>query len=168
MSPESQAIMKVFAQMRDFTAGVIQQQQTATEAMLNSERGKPVAHAQGVNAKCFKRVESFSGEQAWRDWAFQFEPATETANEAGCHLIETAEMEEKEIDDVLSLTEAEKSNHRDLQHARDLCQGRSPQDAAPERIQWTRGAEKALQEVQPHDADEGNANSRWQPSTPAR
>ena len=74
-SPESQAIKKVFAQqMHGFTAGVIQQQQTAKEAMLNSERGKPVAQAQGVDAKYYKRVASFSGEQAWRDWAFQFEP----------------------------------------------------------------------------------------------
>ena len=36
-SPEFQAVMEVFAQqMRDFTAGVIQQQQAAIEAMLNS------------------------------------------------------------------------------------------------------------------------------------
>jgi len=109
-SPEFQAVMEVFAQqMRDFTAGVIQQQQTAIEAMLNSERGRPVAQAQGVDEKYYKRVESFSGEQAWRDWAFQFKSATKTANEAAYHLIETAEKEEKEIDDALSVSEAERS-----------------------------------------------------------
>ena len=85
---QSQAIKKVFAQqMRDFTAGVIQQQQTAKEAMLNRERGKKVAEAQGDDAKYYRSVQSFSGEQAWRDCAFQFEPATKTANEAACHMI---------------------------------------------------------------------------------
>ena len=56
------AVMEMFAQqMRDFTAAVIQQQQTAIQAMLNSERGRPAA--QGVNEKYYKRVESFSGEE---------------------------------------------------------------------------------------------------------
>ena len=54
-------------------------------------------------------MESFTEEQAWRDWSFQFESATKTANEAAYHLIETAEKEEKEIDDALSLTEEERS-----------------------------------------------------------
>ena len=104
-SPEVQAIMELVAQMRDLTAGIAQQQQ----AMLNSERGRPAAQAQGINEKYYKRVESFSGEQVWRDWAFQFKSATKTANEAAYRLIETAEKEEKEIDDVLSLSEAERS-----------------------------------------------------------
>ena len=107
-SPDWQAFMDLHAaQMRDFFAAMFQQQQTTTEAMLNNERGRPAAQAQGINEKYYKRVESFNGEQAWRDWAFQFKPATKTANEAAHHLIETAEKEEKEIDDVLSLSEAE-------------------------------------------------------------
>ena len=73
------------------------------------ERGRPAAQAQGINEKYYKRVESVNGEQAWRYWAFQFKSATKTANEAAYHLIETAEKEEKEIDDVLSLSEAERS-----------------------------------------------------------
>ena len=105
MSPEVQAIMELVAQMRDLTAEIAQQQQ----AILNSERGRPAAQAQGINEKYYKRVESFSGEQVWRDWALQFKSATKTANEAAYRLIETAEKEEKEIDDVLSLSEAERS-----------------------------------------------------------
>ena len=96
------------AQMRDFLAAMMQQQQTAIEAMMNNERGRPAAQAQGINEKYCKRVESFTGEQAWRDWSFQFKSATKTANEAAYHLIETAEKEEKEIDDALSLTEEER------------------------------------------------------------
>ena len=95
--------------MRDLVAKMFQQQQTVMEAILNSEQGRPVAQAQGTNEKYYKRVESFNGEQAWRDWAFQFKSATKTANEAAYHLIETAEKEEKEIDDAsLSLPEADR------------------------------------------------------------
>ena len=86
--------------MRNFTARVIRQQQTAIEAKLNSERGKPAAQAQGVNEKYYKSEEIFSGKQAWRDWAFLLKSATKTANEAAYHFIETTE---KEIDDALSL-----------------------------------------------------------------
>ena len=68
-SPELQALM---AQMRDFFAAMMQQQQTAIEAMMNNERGRPAAQAQGINEKYYKRVEGFTGEQAWRDWSFQF------------------------------------------------------------------------------------------------
>ena len=64
-SPESIVELHT-AQMRDFIARMIQQKQTAMEAMLNSERGRPAAQAQGVNEKYSKRVESL-GEQAWRD-----------------------------------------------------------------------------------------------------
>ena len=77
--------------------------------MVNDEQGRPAVQAQGVNEKYYKRVESFTGEQAWRDWSFQFKSATKTANEAAYHLIETAENEEKEIDDALSLSEDERS-----------------------------------------------------------
>ena len=91
--PKVQAIMELVAQMRDLTAGIAQQQQTALEAMLNSERGRPAAQAQGINEKYYNRVESFGGEQVWRDWAFQFKSATKTANEAAYRLIETAEKE---------------------------------------------------------------------------
>ena len=96
-SPEFQAIMQLVAQVRDLTAGIAQQQQTAMEAMLNNDE------------KCYKRVESFTGEHAWRDWSFHFKSATKTANESAYHLIETAEEEEKEIDDALSLSEEERS-----------------------------------------------------------
>ena len=88
----------------DFLAAMMQQQQTAIEAMMNNERGRPAAQAQGINEKYYKRVESFTGQQSWRDWSFQFKSATNTANEAAYHLIETAEVEEKGIDDALSLT----------------------------------------------------------------
>ena len=54
-SPELQALM---AQMREFFAAMMQQQQTAMEAMLNNERGRPAAQAQGINEKYYKRVES--------------------------------------------------------------------------------------------------------------
>ena len=106
VSPELQALM---AQMCDFFAAMIQQQQTAMEAMLNNERGRSAAQAQGINEKYCKRAESFNGEQAWRGWSFQFKSTTKTANEAAYHEIETAEKEEKEIDDVLSLSEEEGS-----------------------------------------------------------
>ena len=145
-SPELQALM---AQMRDFLAAMVQQQQTVMEAM---ERGRPAAQAQGINERYYKIVESFIGEQAWRDWSFQFKSATKTANEAAYHLIEAAEKGEKEVDDALSLSEEERP-----QHPRDFSQGRTPPDAAHDRIQWIRGVEKALQEVQPHDADEAHA-----------
>ena len=101
-SPELQAFMDFHAaQMRDFFA--------AMEAMLNNERCRPAAQAQGINEKYYKRVESFTGEQGWRDWSFQFKSATKTANKAAYHLIETAEKEEKEIDDALSLSGEERS-----------------------------------------------------------
>ena len=76
MSPEVQAIMELVAQVRDLTAGIAQQQQTAMEVMLNSERGRPAAQAQGITEKYYKRVESFNGEPVWRDWSFQFKSAT--------------------------------------------------------------------------------------------
>ena len=44
-SPEFQAIMELAGQM----AGMIQQQQAAMEVMLNSERGRPAAQAQGTD-----------------------------------------------------------------------------------------------------------------------
>ena len=56
-SPEVQAIMELVAKMRDLTAGIAQQQQTALEAMLRSERGRPAAQAQGINETYYKRVE---------------------------------------------------------------------------------------------------------------
>ena len=53
-SHELQALM---AQMHGIAA-MMQQQQTAIEAMLNNERGRLVAQAQGINEKYYKRVES--------------------------------------------------------------------------------------------------------------
>ena len=76
---------------------------------MTDEQGRPAVQAQGINEKYYKRVESFTGEQAWRDWSFQFKSATKMANEAAYRLIETAEKEEKEIDDALSLSEEERS-----------------------------------------------------------
>ena len=81
-SPEFQAIMELVAQVRDLTAGIAQQQQIAMEAMLSIEPGRAAAQAQGVNEKYYKRVESNTGEQAWRDWSFQLKQATKTGNEA--------------------------------------------------------------------------------------
>ena len=81
---------------------------TTMEAILNSERSRRAAQAQGINDKYYKRVENFNGEQACRDWVFQFKSATKTANEAAYQLIETADKEEKEIDDALSLSEADR------------------------------------------------------------
>ena len=46
-SPALQALM---AQMRDFLAAMMQQHQTAIEAMMNNEQGRPAA-----------QVESFTG-----------------------------------------------------------------------------------------------------------
>ena len=53
--------------------------------------------------------ENFIGEQAWRDWSFQFKATTRIVNEAAYHLIEMAENEEKEINDALSLSEEQRS-----------------------------------------------------------
>ena len=50
-SPEFQVIVESVAQMRDFPARIAQQQQTAMEAMLNSERSRPAAQVQGINEK---------------------------------------------------------------------------------------------------------------------
>ena len=72
--PELQAFMDLHAaQVRDFLAAMMQQQQTAIETTMNNERGRPAAQAQGINEKYYKRVESFTGEQAWRDWSFQMQ-----------------------------------------------------------------------------------------------
>ena len=55
--PELQAFMDLHAaQMRDFFAAMTQQQQTMMEAMLNNERGRPAAQAQGINEKYCKRL----------------------------------------------------------------------------------------------------------------
>ena len=67
-TPELQAIMEMFTQqMRDFAAGVIQQQQTAIQAMLNRPAAPAAPATQGVDEKYCKRVENFTGEQAWCD-----------------------------------------------------------------------------------------------------
>ena len=79
------------------------------EAVVNDEQGRPAVQAQGIDEKYCKRVESFTGEQAWRDRSFQFKATTRIADEAAYHLIDTAEEEEKEIDDALSLSEEERS-----------------------------------------------------------
>ena len=81
--------------------------------------------------------------------------ATNTANEAARRLIQTAEKEEKELDETLSAVRGRKVPEcSDIEYPRDPGQGRTPPDAAHERIQWTRSAERALQDVQPRDAEE--------------
>ena len=85
---------------------MMQQQQTAMEAMLNNERGSGQRLRRRVSTRSTTREWKASTESRRpRDWAFQFNSATKTANEA---VIETAEKEEKEIDDALSLSEAER------------------------------------------------------------
>ena len=79
------------------------------EATVNDEQGRPAVQAQGIDEKYYKKVESFTGEQAWRDWSFQFKATTRIANEAAHHLMEAAEKKEKEINDALSLSEEERS-----------------------------------------------------------
>ena len=107
-NPEIQAVLEVFAnQMREFTAGIIQQQHAAIQAMLTSDRGR--ASTPGVDEKYYKRVENFNGEQNWRDWAFQFKSATKTAQEDAYYLLEWAEKEQSEIDDDLTLKDPEKN-----------------------------------------------------------
>ena len=65
--------------------------------------------AQGIDEKYYKKMESFTGDHAWRDWSFQFKATTRIVNEGAYHLIETAEKEKKEINDALSLSEEERS-----------------------------------------------------------
>ena len=74
------------------------------EPMVNDEQGRPAFQAQGIDERYDKRVESFTREQTWRDWSFQFKATTRIANEAAYHLMETAEKEEKEINDASSLS----------------------------------------------------------------
>ena len=85
------------------------QQQTVIETMLNDEQDRPAILAQSIDERYYKKVENFTGEQAWRDWSFQFKATTRIVNEAAYHLIETAENEEKEINDALSLSEEQRS-----------------------------------------------------------
>ena len=76
---------------------------------MNDVQGRPAVQAQGIDGKYHKKVESFTGEQAWRDWSFPFKATTRIANEAAYHLMETAEKKEKEINDALSLSDEERS-----------------------------------------------------------
>ena len=87
--------------MRDSLAAMVQQQ-TVIETMLNDEQDRPAILAQSIDERYYKKVENFTGEQAWRDWSFQFKATA-------YHLIETAENEEKEINDALSLSEEQRS-----------------------------------------------------------
>ena len=79
--------------MRDSLAAMVQQQQTVIETMLNDEPDRPAILAQSIDERYYKKVENFTGEQAWRDWSFQFKATTRIVNEAAYHLIETAENE---------------------------------------------------------------------------
>ena len=95
--------------MRDSLAAMVQQQQTAIETMLNDEQDRPAILAQSIDGRYYKKVENFTGEQAWRDWSFQFKATTRIFNKAAYHFIETGENEEKEINDALSLSEEQRS-----------------------------------------------------------
>ena len=95
--------------MRDSLAAMVQQQQTVIETMLNDEQDRPATLAQSIDERNYKKVENLTGEQAWRDWSFQFKATTRIVNEAAYHLIETAENEEKEINDALSLSLEQRS-----------------------------------------------------------
>ena len=79
------------------------------EAVTNDEQDRPAVQAQSIDERYCKKVENFTGEQPWRDWSFQFKATTRIVNEAAYHLIETAENEEKEINDALSLSEEQRS-----------------------------------------------------------
>ena len=94
--------------MRDSLAAMVQHQ-TVTETMLNDEQDRPAILAQNIDERYYKKVEKFTGEQAWRDWSFQFKATTRIVNEAAYHLIETAENEEKEINEARSLSEEQRS-----------------------------------------------------------
>ena len=94
--------------MRDFLAAMVQQQ-TVIETMLNDEQDRPAILAQSIDERYYKKVENFTGEQALRDWLFQFTATTKIVNEVAYHLIETAENEKKEINDALSLSEEQRS-----------------------------------------------------------
>ena len=89
--------------MRDSLAAMVQQL-TVIEAMLNDEQDRPAILAQSIDERYCEKVENFIGEQAWRDWSFQFKATTRIVNEAAYHLIETAE-----INDALSLSEEQRS-----------------------------------------------------------
>ena len=65
------------------------------EAVANDEQGKPAAQAQGIDEKYYKKLESFTGEQAWRDWSFQFKATTRIVNEAAYHLMENERERER-------------------------------------------------------------------------
>ena len=94
--------------MGDSLAAMVQQQ-SVIETMMNDEQDRPAILAQSIDERYYKKVENFTGEQAWRDWSFQFKATTRIVNEAAYHLVETAENEEKEINDALSLSEEQRS-----------------------------------------------------------
>ena len=105
-TPEFQAMMEVFAQQMQqqqlaIQAAVqtMQQQQVTIQAMLSHDRGHQ-PH-QKIDEKFYKKVESFSGEQNWRDWSFHFKSATKMADESAYQLLDWAEKEESDIDDDL-------------------------------------------------------------------
>ena len=79
------------------------------EAVTNDEQDRLAVQAQSIDKRFYKKVENFTGEHAWRDWSFQFKATNRIVNEAAYHLIETAENEEKEINDALSLSEEQRS-----------------------------------------------------------
>ena len=71
-TPEFQAMMEAFSQqLLDLTTGMLRQQQAALQTMMDrpttpmatSSAARDVA----VSDKYFKRVETFTGEQSWRD-----------------------------------------------------------------------------------------------------
>ena len=129
------------------------------EAVVNDEQGRPAVQAQGIDEKYYKKVENFTGEQAWRDWSFQFKATTRIVNEAAYHLIETAENEEKEINDALSLSEEQRSLSSGIFNILGtLGQRRTSPDITHKRIQRIRSMEKAFQEIQRERCGETTRN----------
>ena len=78
--PELQGYMDVHAaQMRDIFAPMTQQQQTMMEAMLNNERGRPAAQAQGYQ----REVLLESGELHWRAGVARLVVPIQVSNQEG-------------------------------------------------------------------------------------
>ena len=44
--------------------------------MTNDEQDRLADQAKSIGERYYKKVENFTGEQAWRDWSFQFKATT--------------------------------------------------------------------------------------------
>ena len=105
-----QAMTAMFAkQMTDFTTNMAKQQQEMMNTMIQQVQSSQAASSgdsnKPIDDRHFKKIENFTGEGSWRDWAFQFKAATKMADAKTYDLIEWAEKEQTEIDDELDLTD---------------------------------------------------------------